>query len=184
MSENKKYLISLMITIALAFSGYLYTYETQLKLAQRDAKLERVNSQLRNLYGPLYALTQVEQRNWKYFRQENKPNGGYWGGAIPPTEAEAKAWRIYISEVDMPRYLKMEQVILENSDLIEGNDMPDILLDLSIHIAGYKEVLHRWKNNDFSVNTSYYNYPNSIRAYAEEHYKALKKRQSQLLGHE
>jgi hypothetical protein len=182
MSDNKKYLISLMITICLAFSGYLYTYQSQLKLTQRHGKLERVNSQLRNLYGPLYALTQVEKRNWETFRQVNKPVGSYWSNDNPPTKEEAVAWRIYISEIDMPRYLKMEKIILENADLIEGNDIPSILLDLSIHIAGYKEVLYRWKSNDFSQNTSYYNYPKDIRDYAEKNYKDLKNRQSQLLG--
>ncbi len=182
MTDNKKFIISIFMTVGLAFTGYLYTHQSQLELNQSQAKLERVNKQLRNLYGPLYALTQVEKTNWEVFRKHNKPGGGYWSQENPPTTEEAEAWRIYISEIDMPRYLHMERVILENSDLIEGDDIPQILLDLSVHIAGYKEVLFRWEQKDFSQNTSYYNYPNEIREYAVKHYQALKLKQLQLLG--
>ncbi len=182
MTDNKQFIVLIFMMVGLAFTGYLYTHQSQLELNQNQAKLERVNQQLRNSYGPLYALTQVEKTNWEVFRKHNKPGGSYWSQEDLPTTEEAEAWRIYISEIDMPRYLHMERVILENSDLIEGDDIPQILLGLSVHIAGYKEVIFHWKKNDFSQNASYYNYPSKIREYAGTHYQALKLKQQQLLG--
>ena len=60
---------SLIATIILAFIGYLVTYLNNLKLSQRTERLERINRQLGELYGPLFALTQSSDRAWKAFRE-------------------------------------------------------------------------------------------------------------------
>jgi hypothetical protein len=48
--------ISLLVTVFLAFTGYIITYLNSRKLSQRKELLEHTERQLKQLYGPLYAL--------------------------------------------------------------------------------------------------------------------------------
>ena len=59
--------LTIAVSVLLAFAGYLVTYAYNLRLAQRKDRLERVNKQLSNLYGPLYALVSSSQACWKAF---------------------------------------------------------------------------------------------------------------------
>ncbi|MFK0045124.1 hypothetical protein ACIQU4_13595 [Streptomyces sp. NPDC090741] len=49
------------MTVGLAFLGYLATYANGLRLAQRQARLARVNQQLSEFYGPLFALMETNR---------------------------------------------------------------------------------------------------------------------------
>lgn len=183
-------LIGVLITITLAIGGYLYSYFHDLATAKRQAQLERVNLQLRNLYGPLFALTQVSEKVWIEFREKNRPpyTESYWNSTPKPTKEQGQEWRIWISSVFMPMNTKMESLILENADLLEGSEMPDVLIDLSAHIAGYKAILAKWKNNNkventFEANTSFFKYPGrSLKEYAYRNYNFLRGRQRELIG--
>jgi hypothetical protein len=53
-------LLPALVTISLAFIGYFATYFNNLRLSQRSEELARVNRQLSELYGPLFALTHAE----------------------------------------------------------------------------------------------------------------------------
>ncbi len=48
-------MIAVVVTIGLAFVGYVVTYLNGLRLSQRQERLARVNRQLGEFYGPLYA---------------------------------------------------------------------------------------------------------------------------------
>ena len=45
------------VDVVVAQIGYFVTYRTNLRLAQRNDRLERINRQLSEFYGPLLALT-------------------------------------------------------------------------------------------------------------------------------
>ena len=51
------FLITTIVTIVLAFTGYMAAYSNGLRLAQRNQRLERVNKQLGELYGPCTACS-------------------------------------------------------------------------------------------------------------------------------
>ena len=88
-----KDIVTLIITVILAFSGYLITYLNNIRLAQRSARLERVNKQLGDLYGQLFALSQASDRAWLAFRQKYRPGRTYFGEGASPTDEELQAWR-------------------------------------------------------------------------------------------
>jgi hypothetical protein len=44
--------ITAVVTVFVAFIGYLITYLNTIRLAQRTEKLQRINRQLSELYGP------------------------------------------------------------------------------------------------------------------------------------
>jgi hypothetical protein len=51
-----------LVTIAVAVIGYIGTYGNNLRLAQRERRLERINRQLAELYGPLLARIEANHR--------------------------------------------------------------------------------------------------------------------------
>jgi hypothetical protein len=72
-------------SVLLALGGYLATYTYNLKLAQRKDRLDRVNQQLSELYGPLLALASSSGACWTAFRQRYRPNGlSFWDSEPTP----------------------------------------------------------------------------------------------------
>lgn len=180
---DAKTLLPLLITVALAFIGYLATYLNNLATARRKDRLERISSQLRNLYGPLLITEQSAAAAWSAFRMKYRPGRSYWGDATPPTEEEAAAWRLWMSEVFMPLNLRMEQTLLANADLIDAEVMPDSVLALEAHIASFKPLLKRWEEKDYSQHKPLLGFPGEeLRTHVVKTYEQLKRKQQKLLG--
>jgi hypothetical protein len=144
--------------------------------------LDRINQQLRNLYGPLYATDQSSGIAWDAFRSRYRPDKGFFSSKPGPTEEDLAAWRLWMSEVFMPLNLRMERAIVENADLIIEEDIPDCFLRLSAHIAAYKPVLKKWQLGDYSEHTSLSYYPTDLRDYIISSYNKLKREQALLVG--
>jgi hypothetical protein len=99
-------------------------------------------------------------------------------------DEEKKAWLLWMKEVFMPNNLKMEKVIIDNAHLIVGAEMPKSFLDFLEHVQGYKVVLKKWEDGDFSEYTSSVNFPKDFSLEIEHTFKTLKAKQAELLGHE
>jgi len=177
-----KTIVTLSVTILVAAAGYLFKYLNDLKLSQRKDRLERVDRQLRELYGPLFALDRASTMAWTAFRSRYRPGEAFWGTASSPTEEEAAAWRLWMTEVFMPLNLEMTQIITERADLLEESEMPDVLLELCAHVYAYKPVIREWEQGDYSLHTSIINFPMALRDYTSESYVRLKREQARLLG--
>src|SRR5215218_5306350 len=61
------------VDVVVAVIGYFVTYRTNLRLAQRNDRLERINRQLSEFYGPLLALTRSSDQSWQAFRKRYRP---------------------------------------------------------------------------------------------------------------
>jgi len=61
------------VDVVVAVIGYFVTYRTNLRLVQRNDRLERINRQLSEFYGPLLALTRSSDQSWKAFRKRYRP---------------------------------------------------------------------------------------------------------------
>ena len=70
---NSELLIPALATILVALLGYLATYFNNLRLSQRSEKLARVNRQLSELYGPLFALTHAAETAWRAYTSDKGP---------------------------------------------------------------------------------------------------------------
>lgn len=95
-------LIGLGITILLTFTGWVIAYVSKTIHDRRAAKLERVNCQLKDLYGPLYVLLESGDRLWQSFWEHNQPSHGksyYFGPDVNLTEVELETWRIWMANV-------------------------------------------------------------------------------------
>jgi hypothetical protein len=177
-----KTIATLIVTIVIAFIGFIVKYINDVAVARRKDKLERVNLQLKNLYGPLYATLQASEITWRAFRSSYRPGKAFFGTEPPPTDEELAAWRLWMAEVFMPLNLRLEKTIVENGDLIIEKEMPECFLRLCAHVAAYKPVLKKWESNDFSEHSSVNNFPTDLSQYVESSYSYLKNRQEALLG--
>src|SRR5262249_37870131 len=155
----------------LAFVGYVVTYRNSVRLAQRKDRLDRIDRQLRELYGPLFALITASGEAWTGFRAIYRSRArSYWRSAPKPTEQEAAAWRLWMTEVFMPLNTRMAQLVTEHADLVEEPEMPPSLLKLCAHVEGYRAVLAAWKDGDFSRHASVVDFPGSdLLAYTGKH---------------
>ena len=175
--------VTTIITILLALIGYFATYLNNLRLSQRSEKLNRVNRQLGELYGPLFALTHASSTAWRAFRSVYRPGQAFFvTGGRPPTEEELKAWRLWMTTVFMPINLRIYEIILSKSELLIETKMPECLLLFCAHVTAYQAVIKKWEINDYSEHLSIVNYPNEIDEYAKSSYQTLKAEQARLIN--
>lgn len=173
--------IPMIVTVLLALVGYLLTYTNNVRLAQRKDRLDRVERQLRDLYGPLLSRAEAADRVWRAFRNKYRPTGGYWNETT--TDAEAVAWRMWMSTVFQPLNEEMAALVTSHGDLVEEVTTPECLLELYAHVVAYRPVLDAWSKGDFSSHTSLFNFPvDSLLQYARQHSQRLKAEQARLLG--
>ena len=178
-----------LVGVVVAVIGYFVTYRTNLRLAQRNDRLERINRQLSEFYGPLLALTRASGQSWQAFRQRYRPPGSesFWKSDPSPTREDAIAWRLWMTTVFMPVHQRMMDLVLSRADLIEEPDMPPCLMALCAHVAGYQAVLKEWETAEISVaredNISVVNFPGQeLAEYSATTFGRLKAEQAELLG--
>lgn len=178
--------IALILTAVLALTGYVVKYLNDLRLAVRKDRLDRVNRQLSELYGPLFALDRAGYRLWQVFR--SRYGRDFWGADTPPTPVEAAAWRLWMTTVFMPLHRQMKEVVMDHADLLlTPGEMPACLLDLCANVAGYEVVAEKWRSGDFEPldkqsNISVIAYPSgALTPYLEDAYHRLTAEQGELL---
>ncbi len=178
-----------LIGVCIAVIGYFIKYRMDLRLAQRNDRLERINRQLSEFYGPLLALTRSSGQSWQAFRQRYRPPGSesFWKSDPPPTKEDTIAWRLWMTTVFMPVHQRMMELVLNRADLIEEPEMPPSLLDLCAHVNGYQAILKEWETGEISTarenNISVVNFPGEeLAEYAATAFGRLKAEQAELLG--
>jgi len=174
--------VAIGIPALVAVAGYFVTYRNNLRLAARNDRLDRLNRQLQELYGPLVALVHAANRSWDVFRSQYRPGGSYWGRDPPPTEEEARAWRLWVSTVFMPLNRQMRDAVVTHADLLLEDDVEPCLLDLCAHVAAYEAILERWEGGDYEEHAPPLPFPRDrLSAYAANAYRRLKSQQKALL---
>lgn len=178
-----------LIGVLVAAVGYVVKHASDLRLAQRNDRLERINRQLSLFYGPLLALTRSSEESWAAFRRRYRPGGeeSFWRLEPPPTREDVLVWRLWMTTVFMPVSERITQLVIEHADLIEEPEMPPCLLAVCAHVAGYQAVIKQWESDDVSLaredNLSLVNFPGQeLAAYAATRFGQLKAEQAALLG--
>ncbi|MGX1274436.1 hypothetical protein [Streptomyces phaeoluteigriseus] len=178
-------MIAVVVTIGLAFVGYVVTYFNGLRLSQRQERLARVNRQLSDFYGPLFALTEANTRTFGAFRQRHARPGGTspFTHGTPPTPEELSEWRLWVTTVFLPNIQAMRDLVIDHADLLNEPEMPPLLLQLCAHVSGYEITAARWAQGNHDQHLSVVPFPSEeLAAYAKQGFSALKKEQARLLG--
>ena len=164
------------LTILLAFVGYLATAWSARMLARRKDKLEQVNRRLNEFYGPLYVASQAGNIAYRsLLRKQGKSQ------SFPILDSEMKEWMLWMTTIFMPLNDVREKIIIEKAYLIVEEQMPQCLLDFVTHVVGYKAVLAKWAEGDYSERRSTIGWPPEFDVYVERSYAALKAQQTRLL---
>ncbi|MEU7042733.1 hypothetical protein AB0A77_16945 [Streptomyces varsoviensis] len=178
-----------IITVGLAFTGYLVTYLNSLRLTQRQERLARVNRQLSEFYGPLLALTEINSRMYHAFSERHpRPDGRsplqHGPEEMPLTEEELAEWRVWITKVFLPNHRAMRNILVDKADLLSEPHMPPILLEVYAHASWEEIMAARWEQGDFALEHPPRPFPmTEIRRYVRESFDQLKQEQAALLGH-
>jgi hypothetical protein len=164
--------------------GFFGKVAYDLWMERRKDKLERINAQLRDLYGPLFSLVSVSTITWQAFkaRYARGPEFRAERGIAPQTKEAAEVWRHWMTHVFMPLNSEMAELVVRHADLLEESQMPECLLLLSAHVHGYKGVLAAWATHNYSEHMSLTPFPMDLALYARTTYATLKSRQGRLLG--
>jgi hypothetical protein len=165
-----------VLTIFLAFLGYLVTFSFTRMMARRSDRLRLVDRRLNDFYGPLYVATVAGNISYKsLLKKQGKTQ------CHPIRDEDLKEWTLWMTTIFMPLNDVREKIIIQNAHLIVEEQMPQCLLDFVTHVVGYKALLAQWAEGDYSERRSTIGWPPEFDSYVERSYKALKAEQTRLL---
>src|SRR5215471_2422660 len=148
-------LLGVLITAAITYKGWRATFDNSAKLEQQKyqnsidvekqkARLSFINDQIRYLYAPLWALYLERMAGFNaMMKLHARERPAYFDGSKLNSE-DLRQWRLWRTEVLMPIVEKMEQTIVQNAHLIDGQAVPKSFRKLLAHVAGYKAVIKEW----------------------------------------
>ena len=165
-----------VLTIVLAFAGYLMTFLSTRMMARRADRLSLVNQRLNQFYGPLYVATIAGNIAYRSLLDKQGKSECH-----PIRDEEMKEWVLWMTTIFTPLNDVREKIIIENAHLIIEEQMPRCLLDFVTHVVGYKALLSKWAEGDYSERRSTIGWPPEFDAYVERSYQALKAEQTRLL---
>lgn len=165
-----------ILTIIVAFTGYAITFVSAHMLARRRDKLKLVNKRLNEFYGPLYVAS--EAGNIAYHSLLNRLGKEQ---SYPILDSELQEWVLWMRTIFIPLNEVRERIIINKAHLIIEEKMPQCLLDFVTHVVGYKAVLAKWADGDYSERRSTIGWPPEFDAYVRESYAMLKTEQMRLM---
>jgi hypothetical protein len=165
-----------ILTIIVAFAGYAITFLSAHMLARRRDKLDLVNKRLNEFYGPLYVASEAGNIAYRsLLTKQGKTK------SEPITDEDLKDWVLWMRTIFIPLNEIREKIIIEKAHLIIEEKMPQCLLDFVTHVVGYKAVLHKWADGDFTERRSTIGWPPEFDVYVRKSYAALKAEQMRLM---
>lgn len=178
--------LPVVVAFMIATLGWVSTYLHRWYFDRKANELARVNSQLRELYGPLYIRLRASNAAWKAFWQKHRPaHGGnsYFGDNNEVTDEEKEIWRHWMINVFEPLNAEAESLLLKNIDLLESDDVPQSFIDALAHIATYKAVMANWEKSDFKTHLSVNSWPSrELMSTVRPEYVKLRARQRKLMN--
>jgi len=165
-----------ILTVIVAFTGYAITFMSAHMLARRRDKLKLVNKRLNELYGPLYIASQAGNIAYRsLLSRQGKLKSD------PIRDEDLKEWVLWMRTIFYPLNEVRERIIIEKAHLIIEEQMPQCLLDFVTHVVGYKAVLRKWADGDFTERRSTIGWPPEFDEYVRKSYAALKAEQMHLM---
>jgi len=174
-------LIAAMAVILAALLAALLSYMQARRLQRSQARLERLNAQLEELYGPLYATLEASRIAYSRFLDKLRPGSSslfFDPGSPPASNEELRLFRQWIETVSHPRATRAYELIITRAHLLIEDEMPACLLQFCAHKAGYDVVTQKWKHRDFSEHLSVVRHPGEeLYNYLRQSFTWLKREQ-------
>ncbi|MFF2189000.1 hypothetical protein [Streptomyces sp. NPDC058155] len=178
-------MIAAMVTacasILIAIIAYWLNHQGETRRSLREARIDRVSSQLKDLYGPLLVLTETNEKAWNEYCRRYIPPTGARSVEMPLPESEEARWRTWVEKVFAPTAQKIREIITARGDLIIGREMPPVVLEFCAHAATYDALLANWDEAGPSKSALIRHPGNRFLSYVRESYGSLKAEQALLL---
>jgi hypothetical protein len=165
-----------ILTIIVAFLGYAITFLSAHMLARRRDKLDLVNRRLNEFYGPLYVASEAGNIAYRSLLSKQGKTR-----SEPISDEDLKDWVLWMRTIFIPLNEIREKIIIEKAHLIIEEKMPQCLLDFVTHVVGYKAVLCKWADGDYSERRSTIGWPPEFDVYVRTSYAHLKAEQMRLM---
>jgi len=119
-------LIAAITTILAALLAALLSYAHARRLQRRQARLGRLNAQLEELYGPLYATLEASRIAYRRFLDRLRPGSFslFDPNSPPPAEEELRLFRQWVETVSHPRATRAYELIISKAHLLVEDEMP------------------------------------------------------------
>ncbi|MFD6453454.1 MULTISPECIES: hypothetical protein [unclassified Nocardia] len=129
-------LITAVTTVAVAGLAYLLNQRGQLAQERRQARLLRISRQIRELYGPLHVMVDINERIWEKLRESQLPAASH-----RRPDLATDNWRRWRDHALMPVNRAMRDLIIEHADLVPDYQVPEPLLTFCSHVASVEVQL-------------------------------------------
>ncbi|MFI5650433.1 hypothetical protein ACIA71_04385 [Streptomyces anulatus] len=174
--------ITASTSVLIAVLAYWLNRRGERIRAVHQAKLEWVNSQLKNLYGPLLVLADVNETAWKEYKSRYLPEDISQRRSQALTEQESRHWKTWMVTVFAPAALRARDKIVEHGDLIIEKEVPRVLLDYCSHAASLEVLLAEWDSPEEAKDLLVRHPGSDFVKYVRASYATLKETQSTLLS--
>ncbi|MBL7494393.1 hypothetical protein I6A60_37720 [Frankia sp. AgB1.9] len=126
-------------SLVIALAGFYLNQRSTLLMSRQQARLGRVNAQIQELYGPLLALSDVNETLWEALRSDGLPSQRERHSATL-NEQDQREWDRWRRLAFMPTNRQMKDLIINRADLIVEGAVPAPLLQFCAHVTA-EEVL-------------------------------------------
>ena len=176
---------NIAISILVATAGAVIAYVSAIAAESRRRRLDRIDQQIRELYGPLLILAITNDGAWIAFEKsaENMPGSldqyysRFWRMETP----EQTHWRNWVEHVFTPLNDEMTQTIKKHAHLVDGRSFPETFAVLAGHLGGVKAMVAEWNAGQFNLFGPPERYPKALRKDVEDAFNRCLRRQSDLL---
>ncbi|MEU5961659.1 hypothetical protein ABZ777_10690 [Micromonospora parva] len=162
-------------SVVVAVLAFVLNQYGQGRRERRHARLSRLNSQLRELYGPLNAIVDANERIWEALRDSQLP------GSVERSPAgQTAGWRRWRDEVLQPTNRQMRDLIFAHADLLVETAVPEPLRDFCAHVAS-QEIVRAAEAEGIHQDALIQHPGDAYVSYVRSTFLLLKKEQDQLL---
>jgi hypothetical protein len=172
--------VGILLSVVVALLGYTIAKRNELDLTKRRERLDLIDKQLNDFYGPLYVLTEVGRMSYQTLR--NKLSDEHAFDREPMDESDLREWRLWVEYIFVPLNQLQEDLIIRNAHLIREATFPELLLQFITHASLYKTMVEKWKRGDYQEYLPVIDYPIELGNYAAQSYQTLKEEQLALIG--
>jgi len=171
--------LTIVIPVIMAFIAYF----NSVRLERRKNRLERINMQLDEFYGPLLAIVQSSQQAWENFIAKHGNNPNFYKKEQNPSKEEVAEFHNWMSTVFMPNNEKLHDIIVNNTSLLVEDEIPPVLLGLLAHILEFRIIFdQRQDQHDEVAETKSKYHGKELLLYCEENFKHLKTEQIKIIN--
>lgn len=203
MQLNTKIEVQNLVTSASILASAIFiAYQVRAKRTdERWAKhLERIDAQLSDLYGPLFALFESGDQEWRAFRAKycnNRDDPHFLGffptnleepEFMPPDATQLSVFRTWTKAVFLATNTRMAELMIEHAELLIGKVMPEPFLKFCVHVTSLQANVASWDQegfdkSDWKQHLAIFPHPAAeLHNYIRASFTVLKETQSELLA--